>query len=52
MCIIMNIKTQKITIIFKKLLFFSLNILFKGDHSTWNATYNMHEIYMYIYMDT
>jgi hypothetical protein len=42
----MNIKTHKITKK-NKLLFIPLfdnEHTFKGDHSTWNVAYNMHEI--------
>jgi hypothetical protein len=47
MFIIMNIETQKITIEnHYYYLFLSLikKHTFKGDHSTWNVAYNIHEI--------
>jgi len=47
MCIIMNIKTQKITIknyYYYFILFFDNEHILKSEHSTWNVAYKMHEI--------
>jgi len=53
-CYVHDNEHQDLENYYRKLLllfihFFDIEHTFKGDHSTWNAAYNMHEIQMNLF---